>query len=91
MLMFDHTNYSFKKIKRSDIQFFTKQLHRFLHIYQNKVSITDEASKQTIYKLRQILELLEREDYSALMNDTSIIENDCIPLDIVIDDDSFPI
>lgn len=78
-----------QKIKRSDIQYMTQQLHKFIHIYESKVAIETDEVHDKINQLKQILSIMELERYDLLLNDPSIIENDCVDLDVLDNPDSF--
>ena len=93
MLIFDNTpkHKEKDKVRRSDIQYLTHQLHRFIHLYETRVCIEDSNVNTKLGELKQLLQLLEDERYDLLMNDPSIISDDCVPLDPITDDDSFPI
>lgn len=91
VFIYDHISVDKKqRIKLSDIHYMTYQLHQFIKTYESKIYTPNPDDKRRLQELKQILHLLETEQYDKLFNDVSMIEIDCQPHGPLPDDYIIP-
>lgn len=69
MYIYGYFNNDIPKLSLGSIKFLTSQLNEFLAIYEKKILITSQEQRDTIERLKRILEILKSERYDQLISD----------------------